>query len=89
MKAKLKGVTVYLSPAEYKQMKAAAKLHGRTLSGFIREHHCGLPRMLRGAPKKSSGDAPRPQSVPKRGGARKPAPLTPAERRGMTLFEMD
>lgn len=88
MKAKLKGVTIYFSPAEYKQIKANAKLHRRTLSSFIREYHCGLPMIKRGAPKKRSGEiASEPQSTPRR--ARHRSGGVAKDQRNGTLFELN
>lgn len=88
MKAKLKGVTVYFSPTEYKQIKAKAKLHRRTLSSFIREYHCGLPMIRRGAPKKRGGEtASEPQSTLRR--AQRRSGSAAKDQRNGTLFELD
>jgi hypothetical protein len=88
MRANLKGVTVYFSPAEYKQIKAEAKLHKRTLSSFIREYRCGLPTIRRGAPRKLDvGTTTESQNTPRRvrhrsGGAAK-------DQRNGTLFDLN
>ncbi|MGA9994158.1 MAG: hypothetical protein WBP93_02035 [Pyrinomonadaceae bacterium] len=88
MKAKLKGVTVYFSPDEYKQIKAKAKLYERTLSSFIREYHCGLPPSRRGAPKKRNGETEiEPQST-LRQARHKPGEKAKDQRNG-TLFELN
>lgn len=89
MKAKLKGVTVYFSPTEYQQLKAEAKLYRRTLSSFIREYHCGLPGMRRGAPPKPASESAQQQRRTRRNAARKPSANEAAERRRETLFELN